>query len=112
MAREYTVSQKQAVEYLQRYRQLLLQAGIPVADLVIFGSLAKNEAHEGSDIDVAVVSPSFGRDYHDELGQLLRHRERISLLIEPHPFHPDDLQDRWSTLAQEIRTHGIRIPKE
>ena len=62
-----------------------------------------------SDIDLAIVSPTFGKDYHAELGRLLRLREEVSLLIEPHPFHPDDLADRWSTLAQEVRTRGIRL---
>jgi predicted nucleotidyltransferase len=112
MARTNTVTNEQALELARQYRQALAQIGIPVADMLLFGSRAKNTARPDSDIDVAVVSPAFGRDYHDELGQLLRCREHVSLLIEPHPFHPADLQNRWSSLAQEIRTHGIQIPKE
>lgn len=60
-------------------------------------------------IDVAVISSDFGKDYHDELVHLLQLSERVSTAIEPHPLHPDALHNRWSTLAAEIRQHGITV---
>lgn len=109
MAGEDIITKDQAIDLLRQYRQAINQAGIPVSDLILFGSVVKSATHYGSDIDVAVVSDSFGTDYHEELGQLMKCRRNVSLLIEPHPFHPDDLNNRWDTLAQEIKKYGIRV---
>lgn len=94
---------------VRRYLQTIERAGIPVQEILVFGSHAKGTPYAGSDIDVAVVSPRFGHDRHDERVQLMRLRRGISTAIEPHPFHPDDLNDRWSSLAQEVKKYGIRL---
>jgi uncharacterized protein len=94
---------------VRRYCQALRRADIPVQEVLVFGSQAKGTAREHSDIDLAVVSGTFGKDYHDELGMLMKVRDQDMLEIEPHPFHPDDLNNRWSTLASEVRRYGISI---
>jgi uncharacterized protein len=93
----------------RQYRYALNSAGIKVDDLLVFGSQAKGTAQPTSDIDIAVVSSQFSRDYSDERVRLMRLGNKISLAIEPHPFHPDDLNDRWSTFAQEIKKYGIPV---
>lgn len=100
---------QQVADVVRRYVHALEQSGIPVQDALVFGSHAKGTPHAGSDIDVAVVSSRFGRDPYEERLQLIRLCRGISTLIEPHPFHPDDLNDRWSTLAQEVKKYGIRL---
>lgn len=86
-----------------------MQAGVPVQALILFGSVAKGTQRRWSDIDVAVVSRRFGRDAHAERVRLMRLGDPVSARIEPHAFHPDDLKDRWSTLAAEIRRYGIPV---
>ncbi len=44
-----------------------------------------------------------------ELVRLKQLTGDIELVIEPVPYHPDDLTDKYDPLAKEIRTHGIRI---
>lgn len=110
MGRKTTHSlDRQVKDIVRRYHRVLEQSGIPIQELLVFGSHAKGVDQPWSDIDVAVVSPAFGHDCLRERSQLLRLRRRISTSIEPHPFHPDDLHDRWSTLAQEVRKYGIRV---
>ena len=94
---------------VQEYRKQLKRAKIPISNLFIFGSRAKGTAHWYSDIDVAVISPKFGKDYHRDLVKLMKLRTGATLDIEPHPMHPDDLNDRWSTLAQEVKKYGIPV---
>lgn len=94
---------------VQQYCRALRQAKVPFQQTIVFGSRAKGTAHSASDIDVAVVSDSFGRSYDEELSRLLKLRGLNLLEIEPHPFHPDDLNNRWSTLASEIRKYGIPV---
>jgi len=45
---------------LGRFRTALEARGIRVDRLVLYGSYARGDWHEGSDIDVVVISPSFG----------------------------------------------------
>ena len=32
---------------------------------------------------------------------------QVDSMIEPHPYHPQDLKEKWDPLACEIRKHGI-----
>lgn len=81
----------------------------PVDKVYLFGSYAKNEANKGSDIDVCVVSPVFGKDYQKEELELIRLAMKIDSDISPVPFNSKDINDKWSQLAHEITTYGIQI---
>lgn len=99
----------EALNHIQSYKQALENARIVVSKIIVFGSQVKGTALPTSDIDVAIVSPQFGKDYHDESVRLMHIRTNDILNIEPHPFHPDDLNDRWDSLSQEIKKHGIEV---
>lgn len=110
MVRKNPNKLKQEVEKAVReYRETLQSAGLKVDELVVFGSQAKGTAHEWSDIDVAVVSPDFGIDYHQDLIRLMELRDRGFLAIEPHPLTPEDLNNEWDALAREVRKYGIPV---
>ena len=108
MARRQILLNQQVRQEIDEYRRALNRAKIPVTRLIVFGSQATGKAHPDSDIDVAVISPSFGKNPFREGVRLMRYRS-APYRIEPQPFHPDDLNDRWSTLAHEVRTHGIVV---
>lgn len=90
------------------FKTILEKANI-AADTIVFGSWAKGNPKKYSDIDVAVISPQFGKDYHHEMVRLMHLCTDDIIEIEPHPFHPDDLNDRWNSLSQEIKKHGIQV---
>ena len=46
---------------MNRYVRNLQVCGIHVEQVVLFGSHAQRRAHEGSDIDLAVIAPQFAR---------------------------------------------------
>ena len=94
---------------LKKYYQKLVESHIPVKELILFGSYAKGTARFDSDLDVCVVSTIFGKNRFDERLKLTRLTRDIDSLIEPHPFHPQDLLDKYDTLAAEIRKYGKRI---
>ncbi len=54
-----TRSQIKAI--VKQYVQNLEARGIRVQRVVLFGSYARGPAHDGSDIDLAVVAPQFAR---------------------------------------------------
>ena len=99
----------QAVVIGKKFVKKIQQAGILVESAYLFGSFANNTSHQWSDIDICIVSPRFGKDYFDEAVKLRRLTSGIDERIEPIPYRPEDLEDRYSTLAHEIRTHGVLL---
>lgn len=97
------------IHIVKQYDRRLRQDGITPEKLIVFGSRAKGTAKPWSDIDVCVVSPTFGNDRFSERVSLIHIRNDQTLDIEPHPYHPSDLLDKWDPLAHEIRTHGIKV---
>lgn len=94
------------VNIINKYRQVLVDAGIPIEKMILFGSYAKGTAKPWSDVDVCVVSPIFGKDAHDEMVRLMNLTRAVDDMIEPHPYSPKNLSDPWDPLAHEILTHG------
>ena len=98
------------LDIVHQYGLMLQSEGIPYTRLIVFGSQVKGSAHSWSDIDVCVVSDRFGKDRHTERVKLMHARRNDVLLdIEPHPYHPNDLEDKYDPLASEIRTYGIQV---
>ena len=85
------------------------QAGIPINAAYVFGSQAKGTAQPWSDIDVCVVSKTFGHNRYDERLKLLKLTDQRTIDIEPHPYSPDDLKFALDPLASEIRKFGIAV---
>ncbi|MBF0132640.1 MAG: nucleotidyltransferase domain-containing protein [Magnetococcales bacterium] len=54
------------VEAVHQYMRVLDAEGIPVAFSVLYGSFARGEEHEWSDIDLMVVSPMFDQEKRRE----------------------------------------------
>lgn len=104
MAQKYLNSS--VATLIRRYREALLREGIPVERLILFGSRAKGKAKLWSDIDLCVVSKSFGKNHHDEMVKLSRLALPIEPLIEPVPYHPKDLSNTLDPLVHEIHKHG------
>lgn len=94
---------------MKRYEARLRTAGIPIEKLIVFGSYAKGSAKTWSDVDVCVVSKTFGVDRHTERVRLMHLQSDDTMDIEPHPYSPSDLSDQWDSLAHEIRTYGIAV---
>lgn len=108
MAKTTTKLNPIILDSVQRYGRALLESGIPIQDIIVFGSQVKGTAHADSDIDVAVVSSQFTGYRFDDAILLTRLRGEM-YQIEPHPMHPDDLNNPWSTFSHEVKTHGVSI---
>lgn len=93
---------------IRAYVGCIRDAGVHVQEVRLFGSRASGKAHTWSDIDLCIISPQFGKDWQREIVKLLLLASSLDspVPIEPIPFGPDDLADRYSTLATEVRKHG------
>ncbi|MEA3355081.1 MAG: nucleotidyltransferase domain-containing protein [Patescibacteria group bacterium] len=92
---------------MKYYAARLKKAGIIPNSLIVFGSHAKGTNKPFSDIDVCVVSKKFGKNRHTEMVRLLHLTDDKTMDIEPHPYHPSDLKNKWDPLAAEILRYGI-----
>ncbi len=85
-----------------------IKIGIPVKEAVLFGSFVKGKADRNSDIDLALVSESFGRN-------IIINSKQTALLnweypdIEVHHFNTKDFQWDTSPFINEIIRTGIKI---
>lgn len=92
-----------------KYIGKVVGAGIPVSSAYLFGSYAKNNANVFSDIDICVISSEFGDDYFEDSLKLKNIANKIDYRIEPVPFAIHDMNDKYSTLASEIKKYGILL---
>jgi len=90
-----------------------LRQHMRVERAILFGSYAYGKPHEGSDIDLAVVSPDFARMNRLERLEFL---ERIAWeadahYVEPVGFTEEELQSASQTsVVSEIRERGVVVP--
>ena len=88
---------------VRSYLAALTSRGITVERVVVFGSQAKGEAHEWSDIDILVISPQFDNMKDRSAVNLLwRVAARTDSRIEPIPCGSLQWRDDDSSAIVEI----------
>ncbi|MCL2153286.1 MAG: nucleotidyltransferase domain-containing protein [Oscillospiraceae bacterium] len=78
------------------------------AIVYLFGSFARGNASDKSDIDMAVISREFGKDISEDYGMLAVIAYQINSDIEAHPIVYDD----WVELTPftiEVRKDGVLV---
>ena len=102
--------EKEIVKKIEEFVKALKRDNINVAKVILYGSRASGKAHEYSDIDVAIVSPDFGKDRFEEGVRLFKIACEIDSLIEPIPISLESYEkDTWVPLIYEIRVNGIEL---
>ncbi len=100
----------ETVDIISRFVNALAAKGIRVEKAILYGSRASGKPHASSDLDLAIVSPDFGRDRYEERKTLLQIAWRIDPRIEPIPISSASHEkDTWVPLIYEIREKGIEL---
>lgn len=95
---------------LNKFRNAIEEDGIHVTKMILYGSYAAGNYHKYSDIDVAVISPDFGRDRFQEGVRLFEIACKIDPRIESIPISLKSYkEDTWVPLIYEIRKKGIAV---
>lgn len=101
---------KQILGKVKKYRLRIEKEGIPVEKILIYGSHVRGTAREDSDIDVCVVSKSFGEDRFEERLRLVRLVRDIDLRLEPVAFSLKDFKtNKTSPLLHQIKKEGVEV---
>lgn len=105
-----TIKQNKPVtEVIRKYANLLKKEGVKVDKMILFGSYAKGKARKWSDIDLCVVSSEFGKRPCLEMRRLNNLALKIDDRLQPIPLNYDNLNEKYSTLAHEIRKSGMKV---
>ena len=87
-----------------------LKQKIPVEKVVLFGSYARGDYTEDSDVDLAVFSSAFNNMTRvDGLTFLLMQALDYQIDIQPQPYTMQDYIERTGLVDEIIKT-GIEIP--
>ena len=98
---------------IRAYLKEVEKAGIRIERAYLYGSYARGEETDDSDIDIAIVSSDFSEDRFTEALRLKALRLKalrwnIDMRIEPMPILPEDFNE-GNPLVSEILSHGILI---
>lgn len=80
----------------------------PIKSVYLFGSYAKGEAEEYSDIDLAVVSDNFEGSRFFDKEKLNKYILKTSIDLEIHPFRTMDFTED-NPFVKEIIQTGLKI---
>lgn len=99
-----TAPERAAIEDLRRF--LLERFGARLRDFALFGSVARGERHEDSDVDVLVVVDGLTSAERREVGQysgdLLTNHDVLVAPFAVSTEHLAELRDRELLIAREI----------
>jgi len=96
---------KTIIAIIKKYLKSLQERGIHSSQAVLFGSYARGQVHEWSDIDLVVIAPEFDQEYDQDLAEgLWVAAGRADSRIEPIPCG----QSEW---AQETGRPILEIAK-
>lgn len=88
--------------------QSLLNNRIIVEKIILYGSYAKGNPREHSDIDIAIISPSFkGKKFFEIQADIARAFPEYLSIVEPIGYSTDDYRSaERESLLGEIKKHG------
>jgi predicted nucleotidyltransferase len=98
---------KELVEDIREFVQKLKKE-LPVKEVYLYGSFAKGEVHEGSDIDLIIIG-EFRERFFDRIGKIL---DLTNLPVEPLVYTPEEFEELKASqnpFITEILKNAIKL---
>jgi uncharacterized protein len=95
-----------AIKIVQDYARII-NLSLGLNRVILFGSYARGNFSEDSDIDIAVIFKEYKKDIDIQL-ELMRLRRQIDSRIEPHPFRESEF-NITNPIVNEIVKYGQEI---
>ena len=102
------LTQDAAINIVQNYAREIVQQGVNLRNVVLFGSFAKGTQHEWSDIDVALVADEF-TGISDEYNLFPRIGIKKPYVRIETKTYPTDYFQTGDPFVDEIKKQGIVI---
>jgi uncharacterized protein len=105
------MAKKQIKKIIKNFINSVKDHNINVEFVFLFGSYAMNKANKDSDIDVAVISPDFGKDFFNESAVLKKISLKFDFDISPRAYSLEEYKNaaEGDFLYQEIIKKGKLI---
>ncbi len=100
-------SREIALKKAGEFVRICLESGLTIDRAVVFGSSVFGRAHKDSDIDLALVSPDFSRNFIQNNHLTLEAKIQVPE-VEVHAFYPEAFTPR-NPLVEEILKSGVVI---
>ena len=81
------------ISMLTDYLKAIPKDRFNLSKAYLFGSYARNNQHDESDIDLALVFRDLSDPYLAQI-ELMKLRRKFDLRIEPHPFTESEFQNK------------------
>jgi predicted nucleotidyltransferase len=93
---------------IKKYLEALRNKNISIKKVILYGSYVNGTSDQDSDIDLAIISPDFGKDSFDEAIMLRKLTRKINLDISPRPYSVKQYQvaEKGDFLYDEIIRKG------
>ena len=105
MDKREALTRDEALALVRQYKQVIKSRFAVEPKVMMFGSYSKGYANPDSDIDVAVIVPTYGDRKFEISKSLWRDVDKVSFLIEPVLM----AEDRWSPLYDDVMLTGIAV---
>jgi predicted nucleotidyltransferase len=103
------MDQNSAIGVLKDLRMIFEKNGNSIDKMILYGSFANNTQHEGSDIDVVIISKDFkGMDYWQRIKILTNALIKIRKPIEPVAMTPEEWENKKFSAAYYAE-NGLEI---
>lgn len=105
MDKRTTLSRDEAIDLVRKYKKIISTHFAEEPKVMMFGSYSKGYANPDSDIDVAVIVPTYGGKKFELSKRLWHDVDKVSFLIEPVLM----AEDKWSPLYDDVMQTGVVI---
>ena len=99
------MTRDEALDLVRRYKEVIRPRFEVEPKVMMFGSYSKGYANPDSDIDVAVIVPTYGGSKFEISKKLWRDVREVSFLIEPVLM----AEDRQSPLYHDVMRTGVMV---
>lgn len=102
---------KSIIDIIQNYLQVSSESGVQISEAVLFGSYAKGNFNEESDLDLLLICSNIDKNSSEDIkNKLWSLRAKTDSRIEPIPV----AESEWNAgaggiMADIARQEGIRI---
>ncbi|NCO34763.1 MAG: nucleotidyltransferase domain-containing protein [Armatimonadetes bacterium] len=96
-------------EIAEEYRDALEGSGISVTAIYLFGSCARGDERDGSDVDFCVVSDALGDDDFEDMVRLNQIAKRVAPELEVFPVSGVEFRQEVNPFLLEAKRYGKRL---
>lgn len=97
-----------ALKIVRQFKLALERSGVPVREVILFGSYATGTYNENSDIDIVVISEAFrGLNQWQRIERMTNALYAVFQPIEARPLTPEEWNSDESITAAYVKTSTL-----